>query len=89
MTGASASVEVVSAPTNGAVDTELSVCLDARNFYMLVQEAGNLYFQDIVAGARNTSLAAYNSTQHRFWRIRHEPSGNLILFSPRPLRLRR
>ncbi|HEV2762243.1 MAG TPA: N,N-dimethylformamidase beta subunit family domain-containing protein, partial [Pyrinomonadaceae bacterium] len=80
MTGGSASVEVVSAPTDGAVDTELAVCLDGQNFYMIVQESGRLYFQDIVAGARNSSAAAYNPAQQRFWRIRHDPVGDLVLF---------
>jgi uncharacterized protein (TIGR03437 family) len=78
LTGAHASVEVVQASTSA--DTELALVLDSNNFYRIVQEEGQIYFQDKVNGVKSGSSIAYNPTQHRFWRIRHDPDAKTIVF---------
>ena len=47
---------------------------------MIVHEGGFLYFQDAVGGVRGSLSIAYSPTQHRFWRIRHNTSGDTIVF---------
>jgi PKD repeat protein len=80
LTNAGASVEVVQVANGATTDTELALCLDGANFYQIVCESGRLYFQAVVGGARSTTSVAYSATQHRFWRIRHDPVANTILF---------
>jgi PKD repeat protein len=80
MTGASASVETISVAAGGATDTQLAVCLDSQNFYMIVYESGWLYFQEIVGGARTSFNAQYDPVKHRFWRIRHDPASDTVVF---------
>jgi hypothetical protein len=80
LTNARASVEVIQAATGGSTNTQLALCLDSQNFYMTSVEAGQLRFEQVVNGSRSTSSINYNATQHRFWRIRHEPSTDSIIF---------
>jgi PKD repeat protein len=87
MSGAAASVEVVSVSAGGATDTQLAVCVDSQNFYMIVYEGGSLHFQDAVSGARTSFSILYDAAQQRFWRIRHDPQGDLMVFETSPDRL--
>ena len=80
MTGASASVEVPQVAQGGTTDTELAACIDFQNFYMIVEEGGVLYFEEIVAGARSSASTPYDPVRHRFWRIRHDASADAINF---------
>lgn len=80
LTNGNASVEVPQVASGGTADTQLALCIDSQNFYMIVHEGGQLYFQSVVAGARTSANIAYNAAQHRFWRIRHNPTGDAILF---------
>jgi hypothetical protein len=79
LTNARASVEVRQTAVSSA-DTNLAVCLNATNFYMISVELGQLRFEQVLNGSRSTTSVAYNATQHRFWRIRHEFAGDLIVF---------
>jgi PKD repeat protein len=80
MTGASVSVEVPQVAQGGATDTELAACLDYQNFYMIVEENGGLYFQEIAGGARTSASTIYDPARHRFWRIRHDATADTINF---------
>lgn len=79
MTNSRASVEIVQAAISSA-DTNLAVCSDPSNFYMISVENGQLRFEQVVSGSRTTVGIAYNAVQHRFWRIRHDPSSDSINF---------
>jgi len=79
MTNMRATVEVLQA-TAGSADTNLAVCVDSRNFYMISVESGQLRFEQIVNGSRSTVSIAFNATTHRFWRIRHDPASDSIVF---------
>ncbi len=79
LTNARASVEVRQTAV-GSADTNLAVCLNSTNFYMISVELGQLRFEQVLNGSRSTTSIAYNASQHRFWRIRHEFTGDLIAF---------
>jgi PKD repeat protein len=79
LTNANASEEVVQA-TTGTANTGFAVAIDAKNFYLIETESGRLYFTQVVAGARTETSVVYNATTHRFWRIRHDPVANTIVF---------
>ncbi|MBV9209500.1 MAG: hypothetical protein JOZ52_02660 [Acidobacteria bacterium] len=83
LTNARAGVEVIQT-TGGTADTNLAVCLDSRNFYMISVENGQLRFEQVVNGSRTSTVIAYSSTQHRFWRIRHDPTADAIVFETSP-----
>lgn len=49
----------------------LELQLDSSNFVRFVQENGTLFAQKMIAGVRsNVSTVTYNSSAHRWWRIR-------------------
>ncbi len=75
-----ASVEVIQAATGGTGDTQLALCLDSSNFLMISVENGQLRFEQVVNRSRAMASIAYNAVQHRFWRIRHEPVNDSIVF---------
>ena len=81
-TGASASVQPSQVVTGStAADVMFTLGSDVNNFYRLYYESGNLIVQKKVAGAKVTLLTTtYNPTNHAFWRIRHDPDSNLVVF---------
>ncbi len=79
MTNMRASVEILQT-ASGSSDTNLAVCLDSRNFYMISVESGQLRFEQIVNGVRTTVSVAFSAAQNRFWRIRHDASSDSIVF---------
>ncbi len=80
LTNSRASVEVVQVADGGSTNTQLALCIDSRNFLMMSIESGLLRFEQVVSGARSTTSIQYNAAQHRFWRIRHEPAGDVMVF---------
>jgi hypothetical protein len=82
MTGGQASVEVVQA-TNGP-GMSFVVGLDYNDWYRISFYGGTLYFQDQVGGSSGAATIAYSATQHRFWRIRHDPATDQIVFETSP-----
>jgi len=69
--GGSACVNVTQTTNaSSAANTGLSLAIDANNWYRIVYEAGNLYFQKKVSGSKSTvgSMAASAA----WWRIRHD-----------------
>jgi hypothetical protein len=80
LTNGNASVEVLQVASGGTADTQLAVCIDSQNFYMIVCEGGQLYFQAVVAGARTSTNIVYSPAPHRFWRIRHTTTNDSVYF---------
>lgn len=80
LTNAGATVEVVQTAAGGSTDTQMALCIDNRNFLMISTESGLMRFEQVVNGARSSASLTYNATQHRFWRIRHDPVVDLIIF---------
>lgn len=82
MTGAQASVEVVQV-TNGP-GMSFVVGLDYNDYYRISFYGGTLYFQDQVGSSSGAATIAYSATQHRFWRIRHDPATDQVVFETSP-----
>jgi hypothetical protein len=79
-TNARTSVEVVQTVGLGN-DTVFALGIDSNNRYRFVVENGNLYFQyKVNGGASNSTSVAYSATQHRFWRFRHDPVLDQVVF---------
>ena len=81
VTGGSVSVEVVQ--TTNVADlpaTIFSIEIDGNNWYRFVEVQGQLYFQDKIAGVKNSANVAYVPAQHRFWRFRHDSALDTINF---------
>jgi IPT/TIG domain len=78
--GAYSYVELVQAPaTNTAADAMFTIGNDVNNYYRIYESAGTLFGQRKIAGTKTTLFSiAYNSTNHRFLRIRND-SGNVTL----------
>lgn len=80
-TGSQASVEVVQTTTvNSSADTIFAIGIDSNNWCRFVEENGLLYFQQKVAGLKSSTSQPYNATQHHFWRFRHDPVQDAIIF---------
>ncbi len=83
---AQASVEVPQVMNNEGGETWLFVYQDASNFYRIGvrHESGGsltLLADKIVSGGyQNIIIATYNASNHRWWRIRHEASSNMMKF---------
>jgi chitodextrinase len=80
LTNANVSVEVVQVAGGGTTDTQMALCVDAQNFYMMLVEGGQLYFEQVVGRVRSSTSVAYSATAHRFWRIRHDAAGDTMVF---------
>lgn len=80
--GAYSYVELVQAPSSSTVaDAMFTVGANVDNYYRLYVSGGTLYGLRKVGGAKTTLFTlAYNTTNHRFLRIRHDAStGNVTL----------
>jgi glucose/arabinose dehydrogenase len=84
LTNSRASVELIQPASGGSTNTELALCLNSTNFLMISIESGQLRFEQVVNSMRSTTSIGYNATQHRFWRIRHDPSTDSIVFETSP-----
>lgn len=72
-------VKVEQVPSGATiVGAELIAALDTTNNYVIYYEAGNLDFGSTVAGVYSFTRVTYNSSMHRWWRIRHDSSDNTI-----------
>src|SRR5215213_2618591 len=80
--GAYAYVELVQAPNSStAADAMLTIGNDVDNYYRIYVSAGSLIGLKKIGGTKTTLFTiTYNSTNHRFLRIRHDSStGNVTL----------
>lgn len=85
-TGKQASVEVVQVTSNLAPssDTDLGVSVDLDNGYSIYVAGNNIFFAYKLAGTWNDTSIAYDSVQHRYWKIQHQVVGDLIEYSTSP-----
>jgi hypothetical protein len=85
-TGAYSFVEVVQAPASSTkADAMLTIGRDIYNFYRMYVEEGTVICQSKIAGTkRNLFTFAYNPTEHRYWRIRHDQSSGNVMFETAP-----
>jgi hypothetical protein len=81
-TGAYSYVELVQAPaTNTSADAMFTLGASVTAYYRIYENAGTLRGIRNIGGTKTTLFSiTYNSTNHRFWRIRHDSSsGNVTL----------
>ena len=81
-TGAYTYVELVQAPaTNTSADAMFTIGNSVTAYYRIYEEGGTLRGIRNIGGTKTTLFSiTYNSTNHRFWRIRHDSSsGNVTL----------
>jgi acid phosphatase len=85
-TGAYAYVQLVQAPNAlTAADAFYTVGLNVDNCYRMYVESGNLILQKKIGGSKSTMLTVtFNSTNHAFWRIRHDAISGQIVFETAP-----
>jgi len=74
-------VELVqAAATNTGADNMFTIGPDVNNYYRIFEAGGNLIGQKKVSGTKTTLFSiAYNTTNHRFLRIRHTSTGAVTL----------
>jgi hypothetical protein len=71
---------VQSASSTTSADAMFTIGSDVNGYYRIYIEGSSLILQKRISGTKTTLLtAAYNSTNDKYWRIRHESaSGNVI-----------
>jgi len=77
-------VELVQNITSSPADAILAIGLSDTDDYRIATDGGTLSFQSIVGGVFTTVDVTYSNSTHRWWRIRHRTTGNLIVFDTSP-----
>lgn len=81
LTGKSAQVEVVQATSaNQTAQMFLTVGSNSDNLAEILKSGSQLYFREVFNGSVTSTSVDYSSIQHRFWRVRHNPATDTILF---------
>lgn len=85
LTGASIRVRVVAA-ANSATKGTTSFTLpnDSNNHYRMYAEFGGLFFEKKINGQKTRPSIPFDPVQHAFWRIRHDPSTNEMVWETAP-----
>lgn len=85
-TGAYAHIELAQAPAlNTTADAMFTVGYSSDNYYRIYENNGSLFGLKRVGGVKTTLFTiAYSSTNHRFWRIRHDAGTNKVVFETAP-----
>ncbi|HKG98621.1 MAG TPA: hypothetical protein VKA97_12430, partial [Pyrinomonadaceae bacterium] len=80
--GAYSYVQIAQAPNAlTAADAFFTIGLNVDNCYRVYVESGSLIVQKKIGGAKTTMLTTtFNSTNHAFWRIRHDAISGQIVF---------
>ena len=85
MTNARASITVLQTTDSSSfADTVFAIGTDSSNWYRFVYEQGQLYFQQKVAGTKTSTNVTFNAVLHHFWRFRHDPSTDSMVFETSP-----
>jgi hypothetical protein len=79
LTGGLAAVEV-SQKTSGRAATIFSIGIDRNNWLGFRTKGNTLYMDSRVAGITSSFTNTYSASRHRFWRFRHNPVTDSILF---------
>jgi acid phosphatase len=84
--GGYAYVQLVQAPnSNTAADAFYTIGLNVDNCYRIYVEAGNLFLQSKIGGAKQALLSLpFNPINHAFWRIRHDIISGNVIFETAP-----
>jgi RHS repeat-associated protein len=81
LTGNTVQVEVVQAVSQaGWCENMMELELNANNYFLIDVGAGNLLMRSRVNGVNDQTIIAYDSVNHRHWRIRHDSAANTINF---------
>jgi hypothetical protein len=85
-TGAYSYVQLVQAPASSTGgDAMFTIGSDVDHYYRIYVEAGTLRGQKKSNGVKtNTFSVAYNSTQHKYLRIRHDAQTGNVIFESAP-----
>ena len=85
-TGGYTYVELVQAPaSNTAADAMFTIGNDVTAYYRMYVSAGNLIGQRKIGGTKTTLFSiTYDSTNHRFLRIRHDSATNSVTLDTAP-----
>jgi acid phosphatase len=85
-TGAYSYVQLAQAPNAlTAADAFFTIGRNVDNCYRIYVESGNLIVQKKIGGAKTTMLTTtFSSTNHAFWRIRHDAISGQIVFEAAP-----
>jgi len=85
-TGGYTYVQLVQAPSSAtSANAFFTIGLNVDNAYRMYLEAGNLIVQTRIGGGKQTLLTvAFNSTNHAFWRIRHDAATGQVVFEAAP-----
>ncbi len=81
-TGAYSYVELVQGPASSTTaDAMFTIGQDPQNYYRIYVEQGIFICQAKIGGTkRNLFTAAYSSSVHKWWRIRHDQSTGRVVF---------
>lgn len=82
-TGSTIEVELTEAPTAGpGIEAAFVWRLDSNNFYVISVDAGQLGWNEVVAGvAVAPGGIPFDAVMHRHWRMQHDPAANRVRFS--------
>jgi endonuclease/exonuclease/phosphatase family metal-dependent hydrolase len=85
-TGAYGYVDLIQAPSSATLgDAMFTIGNDGNNFYRMYVEGGNLTIQKKIQGAKTVLLTtAYDATNFKFLRIRHDSSSGNVSFETAP-----
>jgi hypothetical protein len=85
-TGAYAYVQLAQGPNPlTAGDAFFTIGKDVDNCYRMYVVSGNLIIQKKIGGSKGTLLTVtYNSSNHAFWRIRHDAISGQVVFETAP-----
>jgi hypothetical protein len=84
--GAFSYVELVQAPSSStAADAMFTVGYSVDNYYRIYVSGGNLIGLKKINGVKTTLFTlSYDTTNHRFWRIRHDAATNSVVLETAP-----
>jgi len=81
LTGRMVQVELPQAVSQaGWCENFIEVELNANNYFMIQVGVANMLLRSRVNGVNDQTSIPFDPTAHRFWRIRHDQSANLIYF---------
>ena len=78
-TSASAAIEVAQA-TIGNAATLFTVGSDNNNWYGFRKKGTSVYLERKIAGSTSSTKLRYDPQVHRFWRLRHDPATDSIVY---------
>lgn len=86
LTGAYAWMQSVQAPpSTTAAALMLTLALDNANHYRISADNGLLRFEKKLAATKSViASVTFSATTHAFWRIRHDPAADQIVFETAP-----